>query len=146
MKAKGTGIVLVLLLSSSGFAQSRRQLEANKKVVLDFFRVVFQAENIDATKDYLAEGYIQHNPNVPTGREGFINFFKPILTHAKPVQATLDEPPVIVMAEGNLVTVIWKEMRPEPSDKSKKYESFSFDTFRVKDGKLVEHWDGDVKK
>jgi len=116
------------------------KLEANKKVVLDFFRVVFEAENTDAAKDYLAEDYIQHNPKVPTGREGFVNYFKPKFK-AKPVQPELKEPPDVVIAEGDLVTMMWKVKTPEPTDKSKTYDKYWFDMFRVKDGKLAEHWD-----
>ena len=46
----------------------------------------------------------------------------------------------MVTAEGDLVTVI---SRRNMLDKDgKPYTAFSFDTWRVKDGKLYEHWDG----
>ncbi len=48
------------------------------------------------------------------------------------------------MAEGDLVTIVWEQKRPDPNDKSKAYFSYAFDTFRVKDGKLAEHWDGAI--
>src|SRR5437762_105398 len=43
--------------------------EADKKLVRDFFRVVFEARNPEAAVDFLSEGYVQHNPTVPTGRD-----------------------------------------------------------------------------
>lgn len=51
----------------------------------------------------------------------------------------------VVTAECDIVTVIHKINRPEPGgEEGKFYEFFTFDTFRVKDGKLVEHWDGSM--
>jgi len=43
------------------------------------------------------------------------------------------------------VSVIHKNYRQDPTAEAGKfYEVFTFDTFRVKNGKLVEHWDGAV--
>ena len=53
--------------------------------------------------------------------------------------------PAEVAAEGDLVTLMWRVPRPEPKDKSKTYDSYWFDMFRIKDGKLVEHWDNALK-
>ncbi len=58
------------------------------------------------------------------------------------VGATLKNPPALITAEGDLVTYVFKQVVADPKDKSKTYERFSFDTFRVKGGKIVEHWDG----
>jgi predicted SnoaL-like aldol condensation-catalyzing enzyme len=49
--------------------------------------------------------------------------------------------PVIIMAEGDLVTAIYKGTLPDPDDKTRTYEAFAFETVRIKDGKFVEHWD-----
>ena len=50
-------------------------LAANKKLVFDFWRVVLQGHHVDRAPEYLAEGYVQHNPNVATGRAAFMEFF-----------------------------------------------------------------------
>ena len=51
----------------------------------------------------------------------------------------------IVMAECDLVTVIHRNNRQDPTaPPGTFYEVFTFDTFRVRNGKLVEHWDGAV--
>jgi predicted SnoaL-like aldol condensation-catalyzing enzyme len=151
MKIDKKIIVLFLLLLAfqihvDGLAKSASdQLQENKKLVLDFFRVVFEAENADAANQYLAEDYIQHNPKVPTGRDGFIKYFKAKWKEPKQVSAELKEPPQAVVAEGDLVTLMWKVERPEPADKSKNYDSYWFDMFRIKNGKLSEHWDNALK-
>src|SRR6266704_5929976 len=44
------------------------RLAANKRLVYDFWREVFEGGHMEFAERYMAEGYIQHNPNVPTGR------------------------------------------------------------------------------
>ena len=146
MQAKHLLVVLLLAVSACASAQARpSRAEANKRLVLDFFRVVFEAENADAAVDYLTPGYIQHNPRVPTGRDGFVSTFRGMFHGPRPVEPTLRRQPVAVVAEGDLVTVIWKRPMPEPDDPAKTYDSFMFDLFRIEDGKLAEHWDGATK-
>ncbi len=51
----------------------------------------------------------------------------------------------VVTAECDIVTTIHKIYRQDPTaEPGKFYEVFTFDTFRVRNGKLVEHWDGAV--
>ena len=134
-----------LLTFSARLARAAQTPTAPKQLVLDFFRVVFEAEDAEAARGYLHEGYIQHNPLVATGRKGFIDYFKTKWKKPKPVEPRLRQPPESVVAEGDLVSVMWKVSRPEPSDGSKSYDSFWFDLFRVKDGLIVEHWDNALK-
>jgi predicted SnoaL-like aldol condensation-catalyzing enzyme len=46
-----------------------------KRKVREFHNNVFTAKNASTAVNYLEEDYIQHNPTVPSGREGFINAF-----------------------------------------------------------------------
>ena len=138
-------ILTAVLFSSAGAQSPQSQTDRNKALVLDFWRVVFEAQNAEAAKSYLAEDYIQHNPNVKTGRAAFVDFFSKMWKQPKPVEATLRNPPALVVAEGDLVTLVWKRQLPEPTDTTKRYEAFWFDVMRVKDGKLVEHWDNATK-
>jgi len=51
----------------------------------------------------------------------------------------------IVMVECDLVTIIHKNNRQDPTaPPGTFFEAFTFDTFRVRNGKLVEHWDSAV--
>ena len=52
---------------------------------------------------------------------------------------------IAVLAEGDLVQLMMRRPRPEPADATKTYDSYWFDLFRVKDGKIVEHWDSALK-
>src|SRR5262245_28721642 len=54
------------------------KLAANKKLVYDMWRELFEAAHFELADKYLAEDYTQHNPNVPTGRQGFVDFFSKV--------------------------------------------------------------------
>jgi len=47
----------------------------NLDMVLKLWREVIEAHHTELAETYLAEDYIQHNPNVPTGRAAFIKLF-----------------------------------------------------------------------
>ena len=58
------------------------------------------------------------------------------------VGPTLRNAPAFIMAEGDLVTQIFKQNVPDPKDKSKMVERYALDVYRIKDRKIVEHWRG----
>ncbi|MGH8205186.1 MAG: hypothetical protein ACRETK_00270, partial [Steroidobacteraceae bacterium] len=49
-----------------------------------------------------------------------------------------------VIAGPELGTVISQRYRPDPQHPGRFYPVFSFDTFRVVNGKLAEHWDDNL--
>lgn len=120
------------------------RLAANKKLVYDFWREVLEAGHMDLAEKYMAESYVQHNPNVPTGRAAFIDFFSKQIK-PKPIEPRVTAPLVAVVAEGDLVVLSFVRRVAEAKDPSKKYTTTWFDMFRVTDGKIAEHWDGDTK-
>ena len=120
------------------------KLAANKRFVYDFWREVFEAAHMDLAPKYMAETYIQHNPRVPTGRQAFIDFFTKI-RKPTPIEARVKAPLVAVIADGDLVTMVFVREYPEPGDASKKYTTTWFDMFRIVDGKIAEHWDPAIK-
>jgi predicted SnoaL-like aldol condensation-catalyzing enzyme len=116
------------------------KLAANKRMVYDFWREVFEGRHMDLAEKYMAEGYIQHNPNVPTGRAAFIDFFSK-LSGPKPIEAQVKAPLVALVAEGDLVVLTFLRELPDPKDPTKKYTTTWFDMFRIENGKIAEHWD-----
>jgi predicted SnoaL-like aldol condensation-catalyzing enzyme len=162
--------VAVVLMAVPAFAQqpvlapgctaTPAQLEANKKVAVEFFR-----PGVDRVA--LADpSYKQHNPAfVKGGREAKLSDFEYFKSRfggpraggpgagaggagrgaAEGPQPPQGNPLEIVMAECDLVTIIHKNFRQDPTAAAGTfYEVFTFDTFRVRNGKLVEHWDGAV--
>jgi len=53
--------------------------KANLKFVLDWWREVIEGGHMELTSKYQQDDYIQHNPNVPTGRAAFVNFFQNVV-------------------------------------------------------------------
>ena len=121
-------------------ASSDARLAANKKLVFDFWREVFEAGHMDLADRYMAESYIQHNPNVPTGRAAFVAFFT---QHVKPraIQPRIAAPLVSIVAEGDLVILSFVKQTGDPKDPALKATTTWFDMFRVENGKIAEHWD-----
>jgi predicted SnoaL-like aldol condensation-catalyzing enzyme len=118
----------------------------NKKIVTDFYRIVFEPRNPDLIEQYIAPDFVEHNPLVDGGREGLAKFMKTLPRPASDdIGADMKNPPAYITAEGDLVTFIFKQKTPDPKDKTKTYDRFTFDMFRIKNGKIVEHWDGAAK-
>ncbi len=114
------------------------QLAANKKLCYDMYRVVLQAGQWKRAKEFIAEDYIQHNPNVVNGRaalEKFVQGSRPEL----PVEPVLKLPLVSIVAERDRVVLTF--VRQLKDADGNPYASSWFDMFRIKNGKIVEHWD-----
>ena len=120
-------------------------LAANKRLVYDFWREVFEAGHMELAEKYMAESYIQHNPNVPTGRAAFVEFFTK-LSKPTPIEPRVKAPLVAIIAEGNLVVLSFVSKHKDPKDATKIYTTTWFDMFRVEGGKIAEHWDPDTKE
>lgn len=118
------------------------KLAANKKLVFDFWREVFQAFNMELAPKYMAEDYIQHNPTVATGRKPFMDFFGRF--EKRPVKQEIDNL-VNIVAEGDMVVLAFKRELPEPDNPEETYTTTWFDMFRIEDGKIAEHWDYGTK-
>ena len=126
-------------------ASADAKLAANKRLVYDFWREVFEGRHMDLADKYMAETYIQHNPNVATGRAAFVDFFSK-LSPPKTIEAQVKAPLVAIVAEGDTVVLSFLREGPDPKDPTKKYTTTWFDMFRIEGGKIAEHWDGAQKQ
>jgi predicted SnoaL-like aldol condensation-catalyzing enzyme len=118
---------------------------ANKKLVFDMWRAIIQGGHVEMAEQYFTPGYIQHNPNVATGRAAFIDFFSK-LSGPKPIEAQVKAPLVAIVAEGDMVVLSFVREGADPKDPTKKYTTTWFDMFRLEGGKIAEHWDGAQKQ
>lgn len=118
------------------------RLARNKKLVWDFWRIVYEAGHMERAAQFMAPEYIQHNPNVESGREAFINTIGKARP-ARPVQATSRFPIINIIAERDIVMVMWARKVRDREHPEQIYEMTWFDVFRVDDksGKIAEHWD-----
>jgi predicted SnoaL-like aldol condensation-catalyzing enzyme len=130
---------------------SQAQLEANKKVLLDFFNAPRGLTREQRSARIQTEDYIQHNPRFlrmdeitgAAGRQAWVKAGEE--GQKRGIRMTVPgirlSNPVILMAECDLVTAIYKGVLPDPDDASRTYEGFAFEVFRIRDGKVSEHWD-----
>ena len=121
------------------------RLAANKRLVYDFWREVFEGGHMELAPKYLAEGYMQHNPNVPTGRAAFVELFSKFVK-PQDIDARIKAPLVAIVADGDLVVLAFAKEAPDPADPAKKYTTTWFDMFRIEGGRIAEHWDPATKR
>lgn len=118
-------------------------LASNKRLVFDFYRIVLSGRRLDQVSNFMWQGYMQHNPNVETGMSGFLDYFRK-LGGPRPIPDQL-QGLVAIQAEGDYVTLSFVNELEDPKIKGRKYTTTWFDMFRIKDGKIAEHWDCDVR-
>ncbi|MFC6840712.1 nuclear transport factor 2 family protein [Xanthomonas theicola] len=151
--------LLLALPAASAFAQtavvanpnhqqllqgSDRRTTANKRLVYDFWRIVFEAGHTEYAPMYMAKDYIQHNPTVANGRDAFLQFLTAFV-EPQPIQPRVRLPLVAILAQGDDVTLVSVRTLPDPKDTTKTYTTTWFDMFRIQNGKIQEHWDPATK-
>jgi len=102
--------------------------QRNKALVLEAMTSLFQRHDASAVDRLYAPDYIQHNPNIPQGR----NALKALVAN---LSRTVYYEPGLIVAEGDLVAIHgrirgWADA-----------PQVVVDVFRIEDGKLAEHWD-----
>jgi predicted SnoaL-like aldol condensation-catalyzing enzyme len=118
----------------------------NLDMVLNWWREVLRARHAELAEKYQAEDYIQHDPNVPTGRAAFVKFFSSFGPPINPIPATLSPAPVVKGAKGDFVWLVFEHPSKDPRDASKAYRFNTFEIIRIQNGKVQEHWDSEKKR
>lgn len=124
--------VIAFLCNSchSNCEKNAEELEANKRLVADMYQELFGDKNTDAINKYIADDYIQHNPFVADGKQALIDATKNWFVNASKEKIDIQH----IGADKDLVFIHLK------SHMGKKIVSV-IDIFRIKNGKIVEHWD-----
>jgi predicted SnoaL-like aldol condensation-catalyzing enzyme len=99
----------------------------NKELVIKAVTEVFINGDATALDKYWSENYIQHNPQIPNGREAL----KQLISGGGNMKYEMG----LVVADGDFVMVHARITGFGPTP------LIAVDIFRVKEGKLVEHWD-----
>lgn len=108
------------------------KLDANKTLVLDFYAKVWNAKNLDAVADFVADDYIQHNPHVGNGRAALEAFLGPMFEAVPEGRFTIAR----LIADDDLV-VAHTLFQANADDRG----TAVVDVYRIVDGRLAEHWD-----
>jgi steroid delta-isomerase-like uncharacterized protein len=116
----------------------------NKQVIRKLYEEIFCGHDLGAVDRFFQDDYIQHNPHAAQGKPGFIEFHKAFFKAIPDVRTTIN----MMAAEGDLVFVYSTYTGTHTGDgllglpatgNTVKYEVI--DIFRLRDGKLCEHWD-----
>lgn len=110
----------------------RARLARNKKLVLAFYQKMIGEKDPVAARRYMGSAYVQHSAYAEDGFEGVAAFARQFKAEFPQHRYEVKK----VIAEGDLVVLHLhgiNGMSPHGEQ--------VVDIFRVKDGKVVEHWD-----
>ena len=119
----------VALLGSFPIAgRAQANLTPNDKLVKKLMTELFINRNVAAAAPYFGDPYIQHNPTIGDGHSSLGGIIKGL-------PANFKYEPGMIVGQGDLVMIHgrYTGWGPKPMD--------VVDIFRVKGGKVVEHWD-----
>ena len=119
--------------------------EANLAFVHNWWREVVESRHTELAVNYAAEDFIQHNPNIPTGRAALLKFFQGLGPAINPIPDHLVHPPVVEGAKGDFVWLVFEHEGKDPKNPAQPIYGYSFDLLRIQNGKIQEHWDSDRK-
>ncbi len=107
-------------------------LEQNKQNAIAFYKMAYNGNPGKATELYVGSRYIQHNPAVEDGIEGFIQYFERM--QAEYPNKSIEF--VRAIAENDLVALHTHQIWPGNDE----YITMDFFRFDAND-KIIEHWD-----
>ncbi|UKV15977.1 nuclear transport factor 2 family protein [Thalassospiraceae bacterium SW-3-3] len=127
-----TLVASLIAIGSALPAHAGEVEDRNSANVVAFYDMVFNQRDVNgAITKYIGDEYIQHNPFVADGIDGFRAGITGWLNSDPKIHAEI----VRTVAEGNLVVTHVRSTSAEG-------ESAVMDIFRLDDaGKIIEHWD-----
>ncbi|HUI46417.1 MAG TPA: ester cyclase [Nitrospirota bacterium] len=119
------------LLFHPGPAGASPRME-NKEIVLAFYEDAINRKDFGKASKYLGSRYIQHNQDAADGAEGLRNFISFLKDKYPKSHSEIKR----VFIDGNFVILHVHAVRVPGTP------GFAIvDIFRLKNGKIVEHWD-----
>ncbi|WP_328307785.1 nuclear transport factor 2 family protein [Streptomyces sp. NBC_00442] len=102
------------------------------QLVRDYIENIWNEGQTDRADEYLADGLIQHNPNLPDGRKPLVDFIEGFRKQLPEARFEIRR-----IAGDNGLVFTHSHFRPEPGHRG----MVVVDVFRIDDGRIVEHWD-----
>jgi predicted SnoaL-like aldol condensation-catalyzing enzyme len=106
--------------------------ETNKRTVMAFYDAALNRSNFDEAATYFGPDYIQHNPMIKDGIEGFRVFLQDLKKQFPALRSDVKR----IFADGDFV-IIHAHATRQPRELGLAI----VDIFRLEQGKIVEHWD-----
>jgi predicted SnoaL-like aldol condensation-catalyzing enzyme len=116
----------------------------NKEVLSRFYEDIFLRHDLSRIDGYMHDDYIQHNADCPQGKAGFLEFHRGFFAAIPDFRATIN----MMVAEDDKVFVYntvtgthtgYGFLDYPPTNNQIRFDTV--DMYRLRDGKLCEHWD-----
>ena len=118
-------------------------LAKNKQLVETLCKSVFQEHDFSKLDEIMRDDYIQHNEDVPQGKDGFIQFFKQMFTAMPDFRYTpkkiVAEDDIVMMYSTTTATHLGEWLGNPATGNKLNFDVV--DIFRIENGKIAEHWD-----
>jgi len=118
--------------------------EENKTLAMatEELKDMLQYGHLELADKTMDPGYIQHNPGVPQGRDGFKEFMSRVPGRTpQEIKPEWKNAPVLTLINGLYSFMMWDRKSKDPADATKEYVWNHFDVVRVENGLIKEHWD-----
>lgn len=122
----------LVLLALAPLSAASAKPHDNRATITEFARLFYTERDVAGAFDkYVAPDYIQHNPGLADGREAAVAALAPMFAD-RVKTFTIKR----IVVDGDMA-VIHVHVRPTPESRG----AAVFDMYRLKNGKIVEHWD-----
>jgi steroid delta-isomerase-like uncharacterized protein len=118
-------------------------LDANKRLVRQYIEAAINERQPEVAANFFAADYVEHNPHLPPGLDGKRRFISSVITGFSDYHGDIQE----MIAEGDKIVTRtrWTGTQDGPflgrPATGKKLDFTTADFYRIKNGKIVEHWD-----
>ncbi len=122
----------ILPADQAGTPEYVARTARNRAIMIDFVTLLYHEKKPrEAFEKYVDEGYIQHNPKIPDGREAALAWLEPVWNLP---EAQIQVRRVLVDGDYGFVQIIGRMNSQDPG-------SAVMNIFRLEDGIIMEHWD-----
>jgi predicted SnoaL-like aldol condensation-catalyzing enzyme len=131
----------------SGWNTGKLSAEEEKTLAMatEELKDMLQYGHLELADKTMDPGYIQHNPLVPQGRDGFKQFMSKVPGRVpQEMKPEWKNPPVLTLINGPYSFMMWERTAKDPTDPGKEYVWNHFDVLRVENGLIKEHWDESI--
>ena len=111
---------------------NQQKLEANKKLVSDFYQSLFGDKDSTSIDKYIGDNIIQHAPLLHDGKAAMKDELRPYLSNPNITKTKVDIKHI--SAEGDKVWLMVRDVAPNGKVFAR------IDIFKVGNGKITEHW------
>jgi predicted SnoaL-like aldol condensation-catalyzing enzyme len=118
--------------STNAADENQQKLEANKKLVSEFYQSFFGDKDSTSIDKYIGDNIIQHSPLLHDGKQALKDEMRPYYSNPHITKTKVDIKHIA--AEGDKVWLMVRDVAPNGKVFAR------VDIFKVENGKITEHW------